>query len=543
MPFQKYLFPSLLLTLAASAFAERAFDPQRYLGHLELGRSTFVVTEEVSGLDVPWDVEAAADGSIWFTQHAGSVSRLDPDTGEVIVTLESIPDLYNKKSLGLFGMALHPNFKDKPYVFLHYSYRLLAEDLSEIIKTRLVRYKFDGQRLGHPVTIFDEIPGKAYHNGSRIVITQDEKLYLTTGDTGDTMGSLDPDKLTGKVLRMNLDGSVPKDNPTPGSYVWSLGHRNAQGLVLASNGKLYASEHGPNNDDEVNLIQANSNYGWPIIEGFIDQEREIENSKNQETVEPLTAWTPTLGASGLAYYENPSAPEWHNSLLLVALKGQVLRSLKLDESGEKIESERIYFQKRFGRIRDITVAANGDIFFTTSNRDWHPRYQPWMYDGLPEDPDRIIRLHLADTRLLDTLANLEHPIAIKEDPEPLPLLSENWSFPVSDEEMEQGQSLYMTHCAACHNPLGTGSPDLFPPLTNTDWVAGDKSRLIQTVLTGLSGPIIVNGEKYDQEMPGFANLADQDLAAILSYIRRSFGNNANGVIPGEIYEERKGLKK
>lgn len=535
------LASAALFALGATALQARPFDPQRYLGHLQLREATLVLTEELSGLEVPWDLEVAPDGALWFTQHAGSVSRFDPETGETLRALDSIPDLYHKKSLGLFGMALHPDFESVPHVFLHYPYQKIGDDLREIIKTRLVRYTFDGAKLAAPVTLFDEIPGKSYHNGSRILIADDGTLFLTTGDAGDPESSQDPETLTGKVLRLTLDGSVPEDNPIPGSPVWSLGLRNSQGLAQAPDGILYASDHGPNNDDEINLLRPGANYGWPQVEGFIDTEREKEFSDETPTTEPLFAWTPTIATAGLAYYDNPAVPEWRRSLLLVALKGRALRVLPLSDDGEGIRSEHIYLQKRFGRLRDVAVAPNGDIYLATSNRDWHPRYQPWMYDDLPEGPDRIIRLRVADTLMLRMLSSLEHPVVIEEDPEPLPLLSEDWSFPVSDEELAHGQSLYFTHCAACHRPDGAGAPDLYPPLADTDWVTGDKSRLIQLTLKGLSEPIVVKGKRYEQEMPGFANLSDEDLAAILSYIRKSFGNDASGVIPAEVHEERQAL--
>jgi mono/diheme cytochrome c family protein len=138
---------------------------------------------------------------------------------------------------------------------------------------------------------------------------------------------------------------------------------------------------------------------------------------------------------------------------------------------------------------------------------------------------------------------MENAVEIVEDPEPLPLLSEDWSFPATDEELVAGQQLYMVHCAACHSPEGVGVPDLNPPLSGTDWVTGDKSRLIQTVLHGLSGRVTINGDVYDQEMPAAAQLSDEEIAAVLTFVRKSFGNDANAVIPGEVYEERKAKRQ
>lgn len=531
-----------LLTLTfLAANAANAFNPQSYLGHLKLGTTTLVVTEVASNLTVPWEITEGPDHWIWYTQHVGTISRLNPDTGENKLVLD-VPGVFHKKSLGLLGMAFHPNTEKQPYLFLHYTYRETGDDQSEIIKSRLVRYTYENDKLITPITILDEIPGKSYHNGSRILVTTDNKVFLTTGDAGNPPSSLDPSKLSGKVLRLNLDGSIPSDNPYPNSPVWSIGHRNAQGITLGPNNQLYASEHGPNNDDEINRIQKGHNYGWPNVQGYYDQPSEKEYASTHFVTEPLAAWTPTIAAAGLDYYSQSTIPEWQNSLLLVNMKGRALRVLNLDTNGENIVAEHIYFQKRFGRMRDLCVASNGTIYLGTSNLDWHPRYQPWMYDSLPKGGDRIIQLKVADQAALQQLANLEHPIEITENAEPLSLLSEDWSFKSTSENVSKGEQLYMLHCVACHLPTGAGIPDLNPPLAQTDWVTGDKSRLIQSVLAGLSVKIEVNGKTYEQEMPPFAILSDEDVADILTYIRQAFGNTANAVIPGEVFEERKAVR-
>jgi mono/diheme cytochrome c family protein len=220
------------------------------------------------------------------------------------------------------------------------------------------------------------------------------------------------------------------------------------------------------------------------------------------------------------------------------MKGRSLRVLQLDDDGQSIAKESIFLQKHFGRIRDIAVAPNGDVFFSTSNRDWHPRFQPWMYDGLPEGPDRILRIRKVKKGQKN---NPSLPI-YQEEAEPIPLMDENWSFKVS-EELEAGAKLYAQYCLTCHGPEGKGAEDLIPPLSQTDWVTGDKGRLIRIMLMGLSGEITVNGQIYNQEMPAYDYLSDTEIADLLTFIRNEFGNKASAVIPGEIYEERKGLKR
>lgn len=506
--------------------------PAAPFAHLRLEQTTLALSTVADGLDTPFDLAWGPDAHLWCTQLDGTVWRIDPETGARSAVLR-LSGVFHRKSHGLLSLAFHPWFATAPYVYLHYVYQVPDRGTDEVVRSRVVRCRWDGAQLGAPETVFDAIPGKSYHNGSRLVFGPDEKLYLSIGDAGDTMGSLDPAKLTGKVLRLNPDGTIPADNPVPGSPVWTLGHRNVQGLAFAPDGRLYASDHGANNDDEINRLVPGRSYGWPVIEGFADRPGEIAAALGRDFTDPLRAWTPTVAASGLTHYDHAAIPEWRGHLLLANLKGRALRVLALDATGDAITREHIYFQLKLGRLRDVCVSPAGDVYLLTSNTDWHPRFQPWMYAGLPAGPDRIVRLRPTGAP--------PPADAWTEDPEPLPLLTEDWSFPATSAELKAGQDLYAVHCAPCHRPDGTGAPGLIPPLTDTDWVK-NKNRLIQVVLAGLSGRIEVNGLPYEQEMPAFRHLSDEDLAALLTYVRASYGNNANAVIPGEVFEERKGLK-
>lgn len=524
--------PAVALLLASLAGAAAQTASPTPFAHLRLDQTTLEVTTVSAGLDAPFDLAWGPDDHLWCTQLDGTVWRIDPASGERAAVLR-LPDAFHRKSHGLLSLAFHPWFATAPYVYLHYVYQVPTKAMDEIVRSRIVRCRWDGARLGAPEVIFDGIPGRAYHNGSRMVFGPDARLYLSTGDAGDTMASLDPAVLTGKVLRLNLDGTIPADNPIAGSPVWTSGHRNIQGLAFARDGRLFASDHGANNDDEINLLQPGHNYGWPVIEGFIDKPGEIEAARGHSYTEPLRAWTPTIAGSGLAYYDHPAIPEWRHTLLLANLKGRALRVLSLDAAGTAIARERIYLQLRLGRLRDVCLSPAGDVYLLTSNTDWHPRFQPWMYEGLPAGPDQIVRLRPTTSAPAD---------AWTEDLQPIPLMVENWSMPATTAALQAGQDLYAIHCAPCHRPEGTGAPGLIPPLTNTDWVK-NKNRLIQVVLAGLSGRIEVHGQWYEQEMPAFRHLSDAELAALLTYVRASYGNNANAVIPDEIAEERKGLRR
>lgn len=503
------------------------------VGYIQLEDSILEISEIITGLQVPWDINASIEGEIWFTQVKGTVHVLELSSGNQKEVYE-IPDIVAKKSYGLLGMALHP---EKRLLFLHYTFALTKETKEEQIFSRLVRFNLDRQNLSQKLILLDSLPGATYHNGSRIVISHDDKLYFSLGDVGRTESVMDDTFAGGKVHRLNLDGSIPEDNPIEGSSIWAKGLRNTQGLTFGKNGNLYGSDHGPATDDEINLLIKGGNYGWPEIHGYIDQEKEKAYAAKHALIEPLKAWTPTIATAGLAYYGSDEIPEWENTLILASLKGMSLRILHLDSKGKQILSEDIFLQKTFGRIRAIAVAADGSVYFTTSNRDWHPRYQPWMYNDLPETPDRILRIR----KLEASEKPIEDLPVFRKEEEPLPLLDENWDFEVP-KELESGAILYRTHCLVCHSPEGKGAEGFIPPLSQTDWVTGDKGRLIRLMLKGLSGPIEVNGQTYNQEMPAFDFLNDVEIAELLTFIRNEFGNKADAVIAGEVFEERKSLK-
>ncbi len=322
----------------------------------------------ITNLDTPWEILWGPDNRIWFTERPGRVSRMDPETGSRKVIL-TITDVHEQSESGLLGMALHPDFPDSPYVFLVYNYLS-----GSAIKERVVRYTWSVDTLTDRRLLIEDLQGNGNHNGSRLVATPDDKLLVTTGDAQVTSLAQNHASLSGKILRMNLDGTVPSDNPWPNApgrsgYLYTTGHRNPQGLYLASNGILYSSEHGPNNDDEINIITPGRNFGWPTVQGFCNQPAEQTFCNDSNVVEPIFAWTPTIATAGIEYYDNPAIPEWRNSLLLVTLKEQDLRQLKLSPDGRQIVSEAIFFNNQWGRLRDLCVSPDGRVFIATSERD------------------------------------------------------------------------------------------------------------------------------------------------------------------------------
>ncbi len=334
-------------------------------------------TVVATNLNVPWDMVYGQDGWIWITELGGDIKRMNPTTYEM-QQIFTIPDVaLFGFSVGLHSMVLDPNFVTSPYLYVHYA--------NTTTTSKIVRYEYDATNntLINPTIILGNIPAGVSHNGSRMVILGD-KLFITLGDTYSTPAlAQDLNSINGKVLRMNLDGSIPSDNPMPGKYIWSFGHRNPQGLCYA-NGKMYSSEHGTGSNDEINIIEVNRNYGWSTVEGVCNTAAEITFCTANNVKEPIWSWSPSIAPCGLDYYQNSAIPEWNNSLLLAVLKDKKLIQLKLNDDGTQIVQQNFLITNTYGRLRDVLVIPDGRVFICTSNRD---------YTGTPiATDDRIIEL-------------------------------------------------------------------------------------------------------------------------------------------------------
>ena len=320
-------------------------------GLKQIPATEYDATVITTGLDVPWDMTWGPDSMIWVSERGGRISRVDPKTGKR-TTAGEVAGVVARGESGLMGIALHPDFPREPWLYAMHTY-----DAGGLFN-RLVRVRWTGRTFDYQQVLFDAIPGNYIHNGSRITVGPDRMLYITTGDAGNANQAQDSLAFGGKILRLDLNGKPAPDNPFH-SAVWSWGHRNGQGLVFHK-GRLYETEHGPGDNDEVNLITRGANYGWPDRVG----------------VAPLTSWTPTVAITGADFLGD--------TLIATSLNGRTLWRMPLSPDGARIVGRSEILAGIYGRLRDVLVGPHGVIYICTSNRDGR---------GSPMDgDDRIIRL-------------------------------------------------------------------------------------------------------------------------------------------------------
>lgn len=310
-----------------------------------------------------WEIVWGPDDHIWFTEREGKISRMNPTTGAIVFS-STINEVVSSGEGGLLGMALHPDFLTNGFLYVVYNY-----NSPNGYKEKMIRYTFSNNSITGPTSIIDNIAASGIHNGSRIRVVNEStgvKIYFTTGDASDASTAQDVNSRSGKVLRLNADGSVPADNPIGGNPLWSYGHRNPQGLVFVNN-KLYESEHGPNIEDEVNIIEKGRNYGWPTVNGLCDG-GETPFCTTNNIKEPIwSSGNNTIAVCGIDYYNSDKIPEWKNSILMATLKDASLRQLKLSTDGNSVASTSIYFKNDHGRLRDICISPSGNVYICTSN--------------------------------------------------------------------------------------------------------------------------------------------------------------------------------
>ena len=352
------------------------------LGTYESAKHRFHLVTVVEGLEHPWGLAFLPDGRMLVTERPGRLrivegGVLDPEP------VAGVPEVWDDGQGGLLDVALHPGFVDNGLVYLSYASPSADGDDAA---TAVARGRLVDARLEDVDEIYVALPRDdgGRHFGSRLLFAGGD-LFVTAGERGEPDRAQDPGDPAGSVIRLHDDGSVPEDNPFVGiagarPELYSIGHRNPQGMAReAATGRIYAIEHGPKGGDELNLIEAGVNYGWPVITygksyiGF----KIGEGTHKEGMAQPVHYWVPSISPSGLMIYDGDRFPAWQGSFFAGALSGELL--VRLEVAGGKVAVEERMLEDLEERIRDVRQGPDGLIYLLTD----HP-------EGM------LLRLELAD---------------------------------------------------------------------------------------------------------------------------------------------------
>lgn len=348
---------------------------------VESSRGKYSVEAVLEGLESPWAVVPVPDGRLFITERPGTLRVVQYDR-MLSAPVPGVPRVAYQGQGGLLDMILHPGYASNRLVYLAYTM-----DSDAGLMTRIARFKETPDGLQEMKVIFPGFPGsdKPKHFGCRMVFGSDGKLYFTLGERGEGKRAQDLMDLNGKTLRLNDDGTLPSDNPFIGRKgarpeIFSYGNRNSQGMaVQPGTGHIFQTEHGPSwNDapgggDEVNIIIAARNYGWPVVH---------HRDSKEGMISPLLEYTPAVAPAGAIFYTGDLFPQWKNDFFFATLVGRKLVRVRF-KGQEPLEQE-FLLEEQFGRLRAVAQGIDGSILVITSDTD---AYGPGRGDG-----DRLLRL-------------------------------------------------------------------------------------------------------------------------------------------------------
>ncbi len=359
------IFIIIVIGITAYTYREkiiaRFFEPTESSieqGQIKEGeKSPEVIAED---LTIPWELVFLPGGDMLVTERPGRLLRIGKDRSVI-----EVRGVAHRGEGGLLGLALHPKFSENKLIYIY-----MTTARNGGLSNSVERYVLDGLILSNRTVIIENIPGASNHDGGRIAFGPDGLLYITTGDAGNEDNSQNKESLGGKILRVDENGKVPKDNPFANA-VYSYGHRNVQGIAWDSMGVLWATEHGrsgvSSGYDEVNKIIKGANYGWPDNEGGKSSVGSISPELHSSSSE---TWAP----SGMTYS--------NGHLVFAGLRGESLYVVSISDS--KVQAVKSYFREKFGRLRTVTVGPDNMLYILTNNTDG--RGSPSTTD------DRIIRI-------------------------------------------------------------------------------------------------------------------------------------------------------
>jgi glucose/arabinose dehydrogenase len=314
-------------------------------------------------LEVPWSIVFTSENRVLVNERPGRLRIIE--NGKLLPeSLKKFDEVSNNSEEGLMGLVMDPDYKANKLIYLSYAYKK-----GDALQVKVIRFKDNGNSLSDEMLIIDNLPAAQYHAGCRLKFGPDKKLYITTGDAGDRKFAQDLNKMNGKILRVNNDGTIPEDNPFSKSPVWSYGHRNPQGIDwVPGSGTdiMWETEHGPSGfdgpggGDEVNVIVKGLNYGWP----------EVSHTDSKEgMVSPILVFTPAEAPASGMFYRSGKIAEFKDCFLFGCLKGEGIMVVKTNPNDKTKALSFTKIATDFGRIRDITEGPDGNIYFSSSNRD------------------------------------------------------------------------------------------------------------------------------------------------------------------------------
>lgn len=362
----------MVCALILSGFSSRRDSPTAQGQPIESQEHSFRVVTLVTGLEHPWSLAFLPDGRLLVSERPGRLrvvkdGQLDPRP------VSGLPEIVAAGQGGLLDVALHPRFAENGLIYLAYAARGPGGMGTAVARGRLVDHRLEGVDI-----LFSMEPktDNRRHFGARLVFDRAGMLYITLGDRGEMERAQRPDDHAGSVIRLHDDGRIPEDNPFVGKDGWkaekyTLGNRNIQGAALhPRTGELWTHEHGPQGGDEINIIRAGRNYGWPVIThgvNYVTGTRIGEGTHKEGMEQPLYQWTPSIAPSGMAFYTGDKFPRWRGDLFVGALRDQMLVRLRLD--GEKVVGEERLLQGMLGRIRDVRQGPDGYLYLLTDERN------------------------------------------------------------------------------------------------------------------------------------------------------------------------------
>lgn len=365
---QRYMFKVALSML----FVLACHISMPYADVIQSQQHNFKVEVITGELRHPWGLAFLPGGDMLVTERPGRLWRITH--GSLSKTpVEGLPKIKDKGQGGLMGIALHPDFDTNRWLYLSY-----AATGRGGIGTEVLRGRLDGAQLNEVQVIFKALPKSkgGRHFGSRLVFGRDGTLYISLGDRGQRSSAQELSDHRGTLIRVNADGSVPSDNPFVGKpdvrpEIYTYGNRNMQGMTLnPESGAIWTHEHGPQGGDEVNVMQAGVNYGWPVITygaNYMSGTKIGEGTHKDGMAQPVYKWVPSIAPSGMAFYNGDVFPNWRGNLFVGSLKFGLL--VRLEVQGQRVTREERLFNGRYGRIRDVVQGPDGYLYVLTDARE------------------------------------------------------------------------------------------------------------------------------------------------------------------------------